>query len=551
MFSDAFLNYFTPTERNSEMVRMVAHIGDSTEVGLVTDIQGFLDRTLDFTKLDEKNLRSLLAYLLITVPVLRGSKGTVNIVIDSAQASVIVPLGGRAVSSSGLVFTQENQIVLNQGESGQLRFNQGDDVTVNGLYQQYIQLRVSDLEISTIKLSIAGTEIAMVRKNDLGVVRPYNGFFPYYFNGVLFIKVFAGPDVPTLIQGQQFTVSYRRVDGVAGNISADEMSEFIDPLLDSEGNPVEYHFESAEFDGGAELPNKYEIVDLLAYWFYTKDSITKTSDFTRWYRTQPEVGDAVTYSDQDDYIRTGVFRVTGMVRVALVSKLMSQLEDNTIQVLEDRLYNVRDIGLVEYVTPVVSSFVIVIQYRSVADIEGFRVFAEGVVRNFFNLAFLRNLNLSVFEDLDAVMVTNQVRGNYNPEGLRILPLYYLSVNVEAFSLSIQFTFFQGSIEKASPTYRFTTLVEDPENPEEEIEKVFTYREEFSFDTACNIINEKNDVVGTHDYMTGVVVFPNPAEELALAGVLEVEGLSTKLGVFSAGKLYGYRKLEKIRFEVYD
>lgn len=541
MFSDRFKLNFTSVEQQSEMIRQVAAIGDVVEVALIEDIMGWLDQTTDITKMSEKSIRSLLAFFLTPVRSKTRSFGQAVVFIDVAETQVTIPAGTLLLAEDGTIFKQLNTVILLDGENAAIDLVQGQDVSVTGTYSGYIKLAVERVDLSTVVLSVASVEIPDVFKSDSGVVRPYAGKYVFYYDGYLYIKIYEGEAVQGF-EGQAYVLTYAEVDGLSGNIKTNSLASYATTIYDSSLTVVQYHFTNPAFTGGAGDPLRYELVDLLRYWFYTKDSVSKISDYMNWFRTQPEVGDVIALGDYEKFLLTGILTQTGLVTVSLLNKEGLPISEGTEDILEERLSAVRDVGITEYEPAVMVEQIINLRLRSTEDFTIFQNIVNIVVANFYDLTYLRNRALSLFDPISATEILNAIMSETNlTYGLEMTASLFLQINVAPSTGVPSQVFFLGSIKFAETTYKFTAAGTGT---------VSLFKEQTKYvSNTVDIISQIDAVVGSHNYITGVVHFNNIAA-MTPGGVLEITGLMIDQGNLIVGTTYGYRKLRELTYALY-
>jgi len=208
-------------------------------------------------------------------------------------------------------------------------------------------------------------------------------------------------------------------------------------------------------------------------------------------------------------------------------------------------YEVRDIGLIDYRQPVPAQVIVLVRLKSVSNYEDFRNHASAVIGQFFDLNVVRNAGLSIFDPVSMVSLSNRVREGFNVEGLELRTIFTQTVTVPPPSgvPTLEVEFFTGFIAKAQVKFRLT----DSNGIVSEFHERFSYRD------VCDIINQKDEVVGNHTYSTGrIFLTTNLLGDASLITnqPLAIEGFSNREGVLTAGKLFGYRQLASVRFEVY-
>jgi hypothetical protein len=331
---------------------------------------------------------------------------------------------------------------------------------------------------------------------------PYNGFYPFYFDNNLYVKVYPGPDVPEALAGKPYVLEYYSVDGAEGNIPEDSMSGYVSSITESDTSIVDITMSNEAFTGGIDLPDSYELYDLLSYWYYTKGSVTKVSDYIRWFRIQPEVGDAIAYSDKDIFLSSGKLELTGKIRVALLDKYGVPINRKSVfDTLDARVNSVADGAVLQYNEAEASQIIMQVRYDSVSNDDEFRSNVRNLVSNYFDMRMLRNVGYSLFGDMSVGFVFNGIMSMSDVKGLEVKPLMYKQFDIEFSSEAIERNEFKGlfygdgAIDKGSLVLRFSDSV-----------GIFVgeFHESYSYNDSASIVAADDTVVGQYNHTTGYI-----------------------------------------------
>ena len=121
------------------------------------------------------------------------------------------------------------------GTSFAFRIIQGNVKSVTGNYGDqgpFISVEDSGIDLSQVTLSINGVPIDPVTS-------PVNGFMLFYYDGVMYVKIFKGTDVVEF-DGLSYVLTYVTCDGIYGNVDVEAFTSFDSTLYDANGRVVQY-----------------------------------------------------------------------------------------------------------------------------------------------------------------------------------------------------------------------------------------------------------------------------------------------------------------------
>jgi hypothetical protein len=264
-----------------------------------------------------------------------------------------------------------------------------------------------------------------------GSVKPYDGFYAFYYNSTLFIKIFKGPHV---IVSSQYRVTYRASDGVAGNLGINQFKGYQDSFSFSDGKPASILVKNEEpISGGVDAPLFYELVAELRRKFFVTTNVASVPEYRVWLLSRPEVFDCLVESDLVRSAVSGQTEVSGMVVIYLMgvsstasgAKQFEPLVPTAGSSLSRDLERVRDLAPIEFqeYIPVYNFYLV--QFQSSDDNKRFVVDAEALVNRFYtDGGLLRALNLSLFDDFDVTLLFRGLTGLYNVTGLNVVPFHF-------------------------------------------------------------------------------------------------------------------------------
>jgi hypothetical protein len=264
-----------------------------------------------------------------------------------------------------------------------------------------------------------------------GSVKPYDGFYAFYYNNTLYIKIFRGPHV---IVSSQYRVTYRVSDGVAGNLGVNQFKGYQDSFSYSDGASVSIRVENEEpISGGVDAPLFYELVAELRRKFFVTTNVASVPEYRTWFLSRPEVFDCLVESDLVRSVVSGQTEVSGKVVVYLMGVSSSASGVRTFEPLipvagsdlRRELEKVRDLAPLDFKGYVSVYNFYHVWFQSSDDNKRFVVDAEATVNRFYSdVGLLRALNLSLFEDFDVTYLYRGLAGLYNVTGLNVVPYHF-------------------------------------------------------------------------------------------------------------------------------
>ena len=487
-FHSNFQACFTEEERESEIYRILASIGVNVEKALYEEINAEIRRSSEPMVFTDQKLRSWLSFFLTPVRNVISATGTGNIELVSGAGSVTLPVGYLISGRNGKDYEiQEALTFSGVGSSSVFSFIQGAVQKVEGQsYSEFMSIPIAsrNVDLSDIKVNFTSTfapsgEVPLVAPfpaypddidgkfkgllNSTGLssgdkgqilsflgnnlsqlnslwssvsevsVRPCNGFFPFYYNNVLYIKIYPGADVP-IPDGRPVYISYRVSDGKAGNLKKDQLEDF---SYTYSGQQYSFRVFNDEVTNGVNPPSHAELANLLRRRFFSSTHVSSVPEYTTWFLSQPGIGDCLVLSDYERWRMLGspAFSgkyITGSVEVFLLDSdggIINPVDSTNhlvpeIKVLDDKLADVRDIAFLKYTKPSVFWHYYIIQFRAVSDEANFVTSARSALDSLYSVDWVLNNNTSLFKDLDLDLVTRVVRGSYDPVGLRVIPYHY-------------------------------------------------------------------------------------------------------------------------------
>ena len=311
---------------------------------------------------------------------------------------------------------------------------------------------------------------------------PADGYYAYYYDGFLYIKIYPGNkiDIP---DGQEYTVNYLVSDGKLGEITADDPIEFTGTFKDNDGHDVTLTITHDEKSSTASNePSQGKLGLMLKERFYSSITISSIPEYTAWFRSRPEVGDAIVLSDYEKWVRNGRvggYEITGEVTVYALDRNGNWLTTDVCNKLARELDKVKDIAfvrIVDYSTgeknpPVYNAFEV--EYFDVTDSLSFQQFVEREISQWYQIDFLQTVDGSLFNSLDISDVTRNIlsKSTFNENGFTLRGYHYAEdTNVLVSSLKT-FACYDGECNWGG---HYEVVF--PEDDEHDYEKTYTFSE---------------------------------------------------------------------------
>lgn len=277
--------------------------------------------------------------------------------------------------------------------------------------------------------------------------KPYNGFYAYYNEGYLYIRVFPGDNVP-VPDGLPYTLTYLSTNGIQGETGVNTLT-YQSTITDIDGNPVEYTLTNTASTKGNNELTKSQLNGMLRQAFYATTSISSVPEYTAWFNAQPEVGDCYVYSDYEEYLRTGVqpATVSGYVSVMLLDNqgIMIQPSSSTAALLLNRIQPYKDVGYLLITAFTVVNNYLLFQYESSSDDTAFQALVKTVAQEYYSITSLKAAGGSLFDDLDlaAMLQTIQTRDQYSSVGLAVTGYHVVTTRWDETQTSAQVESYLG------------------------------------------------------------------------------------------------------------
>lgn len=368
-------------------------------------------------------------------------------------------------------------------------------------------------------------------------VVPRNGYFAYYYNNYLYIKIFAGTEVSDP-NGQNYEVNYIQSDGIQGQIDANTLS-FVSSYEDIDENPVTFEISNTASSAAVNEPSVGKLGLYLKQRLYSSINVSSVPEYTSWFNAQPEVGDCLVLSDYEKYVRAGkpsFFSPTGIVDIFLVGTDGQPLSSEIQEELLERIEPFKDIAVLH-----ISEFERVKQYlrfeyTTSTNESSFEQFVQATATQYYNLNYLQSKNSSIFDDLDLASIIEDIQENspYTSTGLIVKGYHYKEVSVNAMQLTFE------SYNNERPGRGWYELICDKGM---ETEKIWHFEEveTAGTTTSCAIFGEKNvtTAVGTH--VDNIVSIDLSDYEFNTAVLACYWGMENE-GILSIGAENGLREL---------
>jgi hypothetical protein len=289
---------------------------------------------------------------------------------------------------------------------------------------------VYDFTYDSGRWLVSGQSVGAVEAVN-GSVKPFDGFYAFYYNKTLYIKIFKGPHV---IVSAKYRVTYRVSDGAAGNLGINQFKGYQDSFTFSDGKAVSLVVKNEEpVSGGVDAPLFYELVAELRRKFFVTTNVASVPEYRTWFLSRPEVFDCLVESDLIRSAASGQTEVSGIVAIYLmgVSSTASGVRQFEPLVpvegsgLVRDLARVKDLALLEFRRFIPVGNFYLVRFQSSDDNRRFVVDAEALVsRVHSDAGLLRALNISLFDNFDVTLLYKGLSGLYNVTGLDIVPYHF-------------------------------------------------------------------------------------------------------------------------------
>jgi len=534
-FLKQFQSYFDKEELDSELVRIISQIGVNFETALIEDLAAIVNRSSDPVYFPDNRLRSWLTFFLTDVPNYTAARGYGWVEIIEAVTDVVIPKGSLILSDAGITYALQNTLYLRQGDKAQMSFIQGTMATASGTYNEFISIPQIGVEMSSVSVKIDGQVINKCKTFGDSVL-PSNGFFPYYYNNTLYIKIYKGINTPNP-ENAYYEVSYRVCAGVEGNIPENSLSNFQDAIYDINNNEVKYKITNERVNNGASAPNKNKLVNLLRQTMFAKNSIASVPEYKAWLLSQPEIGDCMVVGDYEKYRRTGVVQISGTVDLYLMDLYGEPLSLAQRVQIQSRIEEVKDIAILVFKDFDYIQQYFLFKYRSAHKEPEFIEYVRNVFNNFFNLTYLKSINKSLFEDLNTNEILDVLMASeYAPEGMSITPYHYREVDIPTDMTTLVIDGFNG--EKPGGFYELYGPEDVDTRPLLQVFKEFRQP-----NGNGAIFNENNVQIGSR---VGTTITLN--YNFLSGSLFKAYLLSKDDAIISVGSDVGARKLKGVDFE---
>lgn len=260
---------------------------------------------------------------------------------------------------------------------------------------------------------------------------PRNGFFAYYYNNYLYIKIFAGSELANP-EGSSYEVTYIQSDGIQGQIQENTLS-FVSSYTDLDENPVELEITNTASSAAVNEPSIGKLGLYLKQRLYSTINVSSIPEYTNWFNAQPEVGDCLVLSDWERYIRNGKESLdpTGVVNIYLLGTDGEPISDDVGNTLLDRITPYKDVAVLEISKTETVQNYLKFEYSSSTNESSFEQYVKSVASQYYNLSYLQSKNSSLFDDLDLALIMEDILSNspYSSSGLTVKGYHYMEVSI--------------------------------------------------------------------------------------------------------------------------
>lgn len=257
---------------------------------------------------------------------------------------------------------------------------------------------------------------------------PINGYFAYYYGGYLYIKVYPGVDVDNP-EGKTWVLEYISSDGSKAQVEERTTEDPENFTTDKSGTFVITNTASTP---GIDQPDSYKLGLYLKQRIYSSTSLSTVSQYTDWFRAQPEIGDCIVVSDfemRQAHVETDV---TGKVLVYALKADGNPLPamapegstPNITNQIYDRIQPFKDIAILEFVEAVPIYHFFAVEYRTAN--EGFEAYFNSLITSYYDINKVSLYGTSLFNEVDISKIVEMIMkdNTYNVIGLKITGYLY-------------------------------------------------------------------------------------------------------------------------------
>ena len=255
---------------------------------------------------------------------------------------------------------------------------------------------------------------------------PSNGYYAYYYDNFLYIKIFSGTTVVNP-EGKQYTISYINSDGIQGEILEDTL-DFISGYEDIQNNPVDLVVNNTRSTPATNEPSVGKLGLALKQRLFANVSISSVPEYTMWFKAQPEVGDCIVESDWERYLNSDrtTFVPTGIINVYACDYRGNDIESSVKEKLLERIEPYKDVGMLQFDKFTKVQHILKYEYTTATSEELYKQYIISQSSLYYDVTYLQSDRNSIFKNLDLAYVLQNVLNNspYESTGLRVKGYHY-------------------------------------------------------------------------------------------------------------------------------
>lgn len=366
---------------------------------------------------------------------------------------------------------------------------------------------------------------------------PRNGYFAYYYNNYLYIKIFAGTEISDP-NGQSYEVSYIQSDGIQGQVKEGTLT-FVSSYEDIDENKVELNVHNTQSTVAVNEPSTGKLGLYLKQRFYSSINVSSVPEYTAWFNAQPEVGDCLVLSDYERYVRNGKTQldVTGIVNVYLVDMNGDSLTEDVKERLLERIEPYKDIAVLQISEFTKVENYLLFQYSTSTNTNAFEQFVQSKASQYYNLSYLQSKDSSLFDELDLSAILQDIQENspYNSTGLILKGYHYFEDTVTEANKNLSYNSYSG--EKAGTGWYTLKTNTGVTYTFQEVENIGVKNSAYIYDEANPSV-----AIGTH---VGTSVSLDLRNYEFSTGTLKCYWGMENEGILSIGVDNGLRKLHSV------
>lgn len=299
---------------------------------------------------------------------------------------------------------------------------------------------------------------------------PTNGYFAYYYDGNLYVKIFTGDDVSI---GSNVSISWIKSDSTEGQISSNAGFSFVNQLRDVQNRNANITITN---ETSSTVPPETNIETLRTYQkqaLFVNNTISSVPEYQYWLSCQPEIADVRVLSDWEISKIIKTYRNTQIVRFYALDNNGDKIYDNaTAQSVMERMKKYSDIAYTIFSDFIICKHYFIIRYTSATNEQNASSDLINLISNEYDIHTISQHD-SLFDNFDIskfmITIDNKL-SSQNFTGLSITGYHYERSDVMSYTASnLRLTKFSNEKFGVGNFYRFYKLSDQSVTPTDYIE----------------------------------------------------------------------------------